>query len=485
MLPSLSAPDASWVRSPRFLLAFAVLALSALSLGCTGVSVVAVSPERADGAAETTVDADTQTRTVALTHRMSPPARPIGWIDRTAEAGLAELNTGCATVSFGDFDGDHDLDLFVPDETLRVLRNDGHGVFAPWINVPLPDDVASQMNGRCPQVVRDLDGDGRLDVAVATLDSRVVVGWAERDGTMTAQTYGAPTPNGSSPFAAAWIAGAGVAPILFVGQVFDGAAQEQNCDYDPRGINVECRFAIRAPPQVAFRFEGRGVTAVTDAALLAPGNVQGAGAVDLDRDGVEDLVLAVDFAPQRALRRTATGFVDVSRQAGIDVFGHGMGVALTADTLLISTIGGLLDFARTADGFRLRGDDSALMDRRRDVWPWQVDMVDLNGDGRRDVLQINGFSLDAENPDPVGWLRSIGGRRDFMGNFDSIFVARADGNFDERRLSYASIMRGSGRGVASAFGDLGAGHVEIALPVRRPESRAYAVALGRPDFSAP
>ena len=418
-------------------------------------------------------------------HRMSTPARPIGWIDRTVNAGLASLTTGCATVSFGDFDGDHDLDLFVPDTTLKVLRNDGHGVFSPWINLSLPGEVALQMNGRCPQVVRDLDGDGRLDVAVAALDSRVVVAWGERDGTMTAQTFGSPTPNGSSPFAAAWITGAGVAPILFVGQVFDGAAQEQNCDYDPRGINVECRFEIREPPQVAFRFEGRSATAVTDPALLAPGNVQGASAVDIDRDGVEDLVLAVDFAPQRALRRTATGFVDVSRATGVDVFGHGMGVALTADTMLISTIGGLLDYARTPTGFELRGDDSALMDRKRNVWPWQVDMVDLNADGRLDVLQINGFSLDAESPDPIEWLHTIGGRQDFMGNFDTIFVARADGNYDERRLSYSSIMEGSGRGVASAFGDLGTGHVEIALPVRHPGAEPYTVVLGRPDFAAP
>lgn len=417
--------------------------------------------------------------------RFSTHARPIGWIDRTAGAGLASLTTGCATVSFGDFDGDRDLDLVVPGSTLRILRNDGGGVFSPWINLALPDEVASQMSGRCPQVVRDLDGDGRLDFAVATLDSRAVVAWGERDGTFTARAYGAPTPNGSSPFAAAWLTGAGVAPILFVGQVFDGAAQEQNCIYDPRGINVECHFDIREPPQVAFRFEGRDATPVTDAALLAPGNVQGASAVDLDHDGVEDLVLAVDFAPQRALRRTATGFVDVSRETGVDVFGHGMGVAMSADTMLISTIGGLLDYERTATGFRLRGDDSALMDRQRKVWPWQVDMVDLNGDGLLDVLQINGFSLDAESPDPIEWLRTIGGRQDFMGDFDSIFVARADGNYDERRLSYASVMPGSGRGVASAFGDLGTGRVEIALPVRHPGTEEYTVVLGRPDFDAP
>lgn len=420
----------------------------------------------------------------ARVRRMSTPATPIGWIDRTAAAGLAGVTTRCATVSFADVDGDGDLDLVVPTAGLRVFRNDGRGHFAPWVAMTLLDDVAREMYGRCPQVVRDLDGDGRVDVAVALADGRLAVWWGERDGTLTPQTVGVAAAVRASPFAAAWLAGAGVAPILFVGNEFDGAAQKQNCGYDPRGVNVECRVEIREPAQAAFRFEGRAVTAVADAALLAPGNVQGAGAVDLDRDGVDDLVLAVDFAPQRALRRTAAGFVDVSRATGVDVFGHGMGVALSADTLIISTIGGLIDYARTPTGFAFRGDDSALMDRKRNVWPWQVDLVDLNADGRLDVLQINGFSLEAAQPDPVQWMMTLGNGGDFVGNFDSIFVARADGGYDERHLAYASLMAGSGRGVAAAIGDLGAGGVELALPVTQPRTDVFTVVLGRPDFSA-
>lgn len=109
------------------------------------------------------------------------------------------VGSQCQVVDVGDVDGDLDLDLVVAEygaSTVSVLRNVGGGTFAPrvpWSAGFYPSDVDGA----------DLDGDGDLDWAVADAfslstgaGSRVVLLWNDGTG-----AYPGPTllPSSSSP----------------------------------------------------------------------------------------------------------------------------------------------------------------------------------------------------------------------------------------------------------------------------------------------
>ncbi|MEP7125442.1 MAG: CRTAC1 family protein [Byssovorax sp.] len=414
------------------------------------------------------------------------PAVTIGWHDLSAKLGLAGLESRCATVSLADLDGDGAPDLVLPDTgEVRLYRNDGAGHFALWSTVPVPK--IAPLETICATAIADLDGDGRRDVVVGldhnALSTGVAVLFNDGAGAFTAVEAELPqtglefmsgvTP-GLSIFSIAVAQAAGHPTMILVGNNVDGAAgmvDMATCTYDERAINVECTTPILAPSSTAFRVPTgmRTLEPVTDAVLTTKGNAQAFGASDFDGDGDDDLLVAVDFLPQRALRSQGATFTNASTAWGIDHFGHGMGVALGdidddgVTDAVISTLGGFLDFkGHGAAGFELRDTVSPYETRRRSIWPFSTLFVDLDNNGHLDLLAINEFA--STKPDPLQWMLQLGGPADYLGAFNTVIYKDSDTEYREAHVPYAAQLSGHGRGRSVAVADLdGDGHLELAM----------------------
>jgi VCBS repeat protein/ASPIC/UnbV protein len=418
------------------------------------------------------------------------PAVELGWHDLTAAAGLAGLDSHCDTVSFGDIDGDGAPDLVLPDTgVVRVFRNDGAGHFALWATIPVP--AIGPFEEICATAIADLDGDGRRDIAVSVdhqkLASGVAVLFNDGGGAFSQveaeiqqkdiALFANVTP-GISIFAVGVAQAVGQPTVLFLSNDVDGAAGQvdmSTCVYDARGINVECTTPIEAPVSTAFRIPPgtRTLEPVSGAGLTLPGNSQALGISDFDGDGDDDILVALDFLPQSALRSQGPAFTNAASAWGVDYFGHGMGVALgdiddDGETdAVISTLGGFLDFkGHGAAGFELRNAVSPYATRRRSIWPFSTLFVDLDSNGQLDLLTINEFA--STRSDPVQWMQQLGGAADYVGAFSTIVFKDSATSFREGRLSYDSQLAGHGGAKSAAIADLdGDGHLEIAMLLRR------------------
>jgi hypothetical protein len=243
------------------------------------------------------------------------------------------------------------------------------------------------------------------------------------------------------------------------------------CVYDTLGVNVECSTPIDAPVSTAFRIPPgtRTLEAVSNAGLTVKGNANAFGITDVDGDGNDDVLLALDFLPQSALRSQGATFTDASAAWGIDHFAHGMGVALgdvdddgTTDAV-ISTLGGFVDFKGLgAKGFELRGGASPYETIRRSIWPFSTLFVDLDNNGQLDLLAVNEFA--STKADPIQWMQQLGGPADYVGAFSTVVFKDSPTAFREGHLPYGSQLSGHGRGRSVAVADVdGDGHVELAM----------------------
>jgi len=116
--------------------------------------------------------------------------------DGTFSASTAPANssrpTSCALAA-ADFNGDGGLDLSVGDDiygTLDILLGYGAGAFSEAANSPMFLGVL----GECSLAVGDLNGDGKLDLAIATSSTNsVTILLGNGDGTFTPATSPSPT----------------------------------------------------------------------------------------------------------------------------------------------------------------------------------------------------------------------------------------------------------------------------------------------------
>lgn len=432
------------------------------------------------------------------------PAVALGWDDRTAAAGLAGLETHCRTVSFGDIDGDGAPDLVLPGaEAVQIFRNDGAGHFALWSAVPVTKLPSTQMI--CATAIADLDGDGRRDIAVSVdhyqeLVTGVSVLFNDGGGAFTrveaslAQSGLTPMDGAKltfSVFSIGVLQAAGQPTVLLLANELDGAAQQvdmSTCGYDARGVNVECATPIGSPVTTAFRIPAgtRALEPVSGAGLTVQGNAQGLGVSDFDGDGDDDVLIALDFLPQRALLSHGAAHEDVSAAWGVDHFAHGMGVALgdvdeDGETdAVFSTIGGFVDFkGHGAAGFELRSGASPYQTLRRSVWPWSTLFVDLDDNGHLDLLAINEFA--SKSPDPVTWIQKLGGPADFVGAFNTVVFKDSATSFREGYLPYEAQLDGHARAKSVAVADIdGDGRLELAMLLLRASDRSKTdLVLGR------
>ena len=103
---------------------------------------------------------------IAVTAFAASPM-PIRFKDETAARGVVDAAVNATGPTFGDFDGDGDLDIFVPVEDLapglndRLFENDGRGMFKD-----VAADKGVQNSGSLSRgaVFCDLDNDGDLDL---------------------------------------------------------------------------------------------------------------------------------------------------------------------------------------------------------------------------------------------------------------------------------------------------------------------------------
>ncbi len=215
-------------------------------------------------------------------------------------AGLSAADTIGAT--FGDYDGDRDADLYVTRAGPNVLyRNDGKGTF---------EDVTQQAGAGAGDFLSlgaawaDADHDGDLDLYVAQFASRAADSTWSRGAPNTLLQNG-----GTGAFAdIAQVAGAdgGSAPTVSVA-FFDADADR---DQDLYLISDGAPNRLFLNDRVGHYHEaGESYAALADA---GPG--LGAVIVDVDGNGLEDVLLLRGASPPTLVQQVVRGRFELSRR---------------------------------------------------------------------------------------------------------------------------------------------------------------------------
>lgn len=255
-----------------------------------------------------------------------PPAAPIRFTDESGVRGVQDLEVNSTGPAFGDYDGDGDLDIFVPVEDLapgladRLFENDGRGVFR---------DVAAERGVQNPgslsrgAVFCDLDNDGDLDLLSATMPP----GQAKQRHVPTTLYRNMLRESGTARFEdvtrAAGLMRSGNANDQQIGGIGDTGAGVGCADYDRDGdLDVFWKNADGDIENALFRNEGGwrfiDVTATAGVAVqskLKESNAQGSpNWIDFDQDGWVDLLITNERDSKILLRNKGDGtFEDVTR----------------------------------------------------------------------------------------------------------------------------------------------------------------------------
>jgi hypothetical protein len=94
-------------------------------------------------------------------------ARPAGCHRRSVHAAVNYPTGQAASLAFGDLNGDAKADLVFPYFSsscgrVGTILNNGNGTFGPLVTFPVADPWVAQV------IPADLDGDGKIDLVVAT-----------------------------------------------------------------------------------------------------------------------------------------------------------------------------------------------------------------------------------------------------------------------------------------------------------------------------
>lgn len=317
-----------------------------------------------------------------------------------------------ATAAWADMDRDGDRDLVGTtagaQSTVVCLANPGSGVAVQWPTQVLysVDDTVASLN------VTDLENDGLVDIVVFAGTKIVVLNSV--DGASWTAAVAATAPSGS---ANGWLADIDRDGDLDVGRGgfwwrnlrgawqqnsvpgnFSHDAKAWSCDLDRDGwvdiLTVDPQDCGTLHLSAADRFGG--LAAVSTRSGLGLGELRDLVALDVDRDGDLDLVLAgfdCAGAPATVLLRNGGGAMsgwavepvaNASRLAAADLDRDG-----SVDLALGATVGDCrLAFARNLDASRLPLGSWArhVVD---DARPWGALFAlhgDIDGDGRVDIV---------------------------------------------------------------------------------------------------
>ncbi|MCB0970218.1 MAG: CRTAC1 family protein [Acidimicrobiales bacterium] len=375
--------------------------------------------------------------------------------DVTEAAGLAtqragrRLETNGDTMSggatVGDYDDDGDLDLYLT-RTGRpnaLLRNDGRGAFEDVTSVAGVGGVDPQ-RGYAGAMFVDLSGDGLLDLWITSATGAPPLLYVNQGDTTFAEEaeqrgLGEPVPEAgrlpSHTFSSAasdwdldgdldlvvadWYAiptGAVVADAARAGEQIGN----DQCEHARRVEAADHVVPDGSPEPRTRLLENDGTGSfrdVSDRLGIDPASVAGYSVTfaDYDGDTWPDLFLAGDFCTSKLLRNDrGTGFIDVTRSVGVGGDENGMGQSVedvdgdgNLDWLITgisfpaelgpcpaeaATIGcsGNRAYLSNGDGtFRDATDELGFRDG---YWGWGVAAVDLTNRGRRDVVQVAGWT---------------------------------------------------------------------------------------------
>lgn len=250
----------------------------------------------------------------------------IRFVDETQRRGVQDLGVNATGPTFGDYDGDGDLDVFVPVEDLapglndRLFENDGRGVFR---------DVAAERGVQNPgslsrgAVFCDLDNDGDLDL----LSANMPPGQGRERHVPTTLYRNLLREQGQPRFEnvtrAARLMRAGNADDERIGGIGDTAGGVGCADYDGDGdLDLFWKNTDGDIENALFRNEGNwtftDVTASAGAAVqakLRESNAQGSpNWTDVDQDGWIDLLITNERDAKILLRNKGDGtFEDITR----------------------------------------------------------------------------------------------------------------------------------------------------------------------------
>jgi enediyne biosynthesis protein E4 len=251
---------------------------------------------------------------------------PIRFADESVQRGVQDLAINATGPTFGDYDGDGDLDVFVPVEDLapgladRLFENDGRGVF---------HDVAAERGVQNPgslsrgAVFCDFDNDGDADLLTATMPP----GQPRQRHVPTTLFRNLLRETGVARFEdvtrAARLMRAGNAQDEKIGGIGDTAGGVGCADFDRDGdLDIFWKNTDGDIENALFRNEGRwAFTEVTLAAGVAvqdrlkDSNAQGSpNWTDVDQDGWIDLLITNERDSKVLLRNKGDGtFEDITR----------------------------------------------------------------------------------------------------------------------------------------------------------------------------
>ncbi|MFO0932978.1 MAG: CRTAC1 family protein [Planctomycetota bacterium] len=329
--------------------------------------------------------------------------------DVTERAGVGLGDRICVGATFGDLDGDGDLDLFVTSTRGGnvCFRNRGDGTFEDVTRASGLELVAHAQQPAC----FDADGDGDLDLFVPC-----TAGWTTEDR----------DPAGRYYTGVATIDAIRYSPLehdrfyrnrgdgVFVDATTEAGFDGTGWGSDPAVLDLEgdgdldLYVARMFGRSTLYRNDGRGrFTDVTLATLgRTPGGAVGAKVFDADGDGRLDLY-TVDMHSDMWM---APGFdpTSVPESFRRPLSAPEPGAPPTPFTLRPDEIvnGNTLHVA-LPDG---RFEDRSLVLAAETLWPWGIAVADFDADGWEDVFLPSGMGYPF-----VYWrsplLRSVGGVR--------------------------------------------------------------------------
>ena len=253
-------------------------------------------------------------------------AAPIRFVDEATARGVQDVAVNATGPTFGDYDSDGDLDLFVPVEDLapglrdRLFENDGQGRFRDVAESRGVSNPGSVSRGA---VFCDFDNDGDLDLLSATMPP----GQSRERHVPTSLFRNQLRETGSADFIDVTRA-AGLMRVANdsdakIGGIGDTAGGVGCADYDRDGdLDVFWKNTDSEIDNALFRNEGglrfTDVTAEAGVALQAKlknSNAQGSpNWIDFDRDGWVDLLVTHEGDSKFLLRNRGDGrFEDITR----------------------------------------------------------------------------------------------------------------------------------------------------------------------------
>ncbi len=360
------------------------------------------------------------------------------FVDVTSATGLVSSRYTLGVVA-ADYDNDGHTDLFITTAQGNVLyRNDGRGHF---VDVTAKARVGGVVLSTGAAFL-DYDADGWLDLFVARyMDYRVaddkgckIRGMSQQDNNMLrlAEQRGAV----------------------------------------PGGLPLLCGpHEMPTTSNLLYRNNGDGTfTDVTVAAGIAgaKGHGLGIGVADFNEDGRIDIYVASDGYPNLLFMNLGAGkFKESAVRAGVAIWKNGYALAGMGTDVADYDNDGHIDILTTnyekdpTTLYRGRGDGTFIdMAERSGIgrlsFPflkWGCRLLDLNGDGRRDVFVVNGHVDPAGTPGrPLNFPDDKWSGKGFAQEAQ-LYVARPGGQFEDASAASGTFFKEKHVARGAAFGD--------------------------------